>query len=68
VFFFAQRYGTDGTHDGMSTFDMMWGAYPDFRKGMYVTSYLWATLFLVESERALHRCTPIRTQPSIPTG
>lgn len=49
MFFFAQRYGTDGTHDGMSTFDMMWGAYPDFRKGMYVTSYLWATLFLVQA-------------------
>ena len=49
VFFFAQRYGTDGTHDGMSTFDLMWDAYPDFRKGMYVTSYLWATLFLVQA-------------------
>ena len=49
VFYFAQRYGTDGTHDGMSTFDTMWDAYPDFRRGMYVTSYLWATLFLVQA-------------------
>jgi hypothetical protein len=49
VFYLAQRYGTDGTHDGMSTFDAMWDAYPDFRRGMYVTSYLWATLFLVQA-------------------
>jgi glucan phosphoethanolaminetransferase (alkaline phosphatase superfamily) len=45
VFYFAQRYGTDGTHDGMSTFDAMW----EFRTGMYVTSYLWATLFLLQA-------------------
>ena len=49
VFYFAQRYGTDGTHEGMSVFDMMWDAYPDFRTGMYVTSFLWAALFLVQS-------------------
>ena len=24
-------------------------AYPEFRKGMYVTSYLWAALFLVQA-------------------
>ena len=49
VFYFAQRYGTDGTHEGMSTFDLMWDAYPDFRRGMYATSFLWATLFLVQA-------------------
>ena len=49
VFYLAQRYGTDGTHDGMSTFDTMWDIYPDFRRGMYVTSYVWATLFLVQA-------------------
>ncbi len=49
VFYFAQRYGTDGTHDGMSIFDTMWDAYPDFRRGMYVTSYLWAIVFLVQA-------------------
>ncbi len=49
VFYLAQRYGTDGTHDGMSTFDTMWDNYPDFRRGMYVTSYLWAALFLVQA-------------------
>ncbi len=49
VFYLAQRYGTDGTHDGMSTFDAMWNTYPDFRRGMYVTSYLWAALFLLQA-------------------
>ena len=49
VYFFAQRYGTDGTHEGMSTFDIMWDVYPDFRRGMYVTAYLWATLFLLQA-------------------
>ncbi len=49
AFYLAQRYGTDGTHDGMSTFDTMWDAYPDFRRGMYVTSYLWATVFLIQA-------------------
>jgi hypothetical protein len=49
VFYFAQRYGTDGTHDGMSIFDTMWETYPDFRRGMYVTSYLWAALFLLQA-------------------
>ena len=49
AFYLAQRYGTDGTHEGMSTFDAMWDAYPDFRRGMYVTSYLWAVLFLIQA-------------------
>ncbi len=49
VFFMAQRYGSDGTHDGMEGFDMMWDAYQDFRTGMYVTTYLWAALFLVQA-------------------
>jgi hypothetical protein len=49
VFFMAQRYGTDGTHEGMATFDAMWTEYEDFRRGMYVTSYLWAAVFLVQA-------------------
>jgi len=49
VFYFAQRYGTDGTHEGMSTFDTMWETYPDFRRGMYLTSNLWAALFLAQA-------------------
>jgi hypothetical protein len=49
VFYFAQRYGTDGTHDGMAVFDLMWDMYRDFRAGMYVTSYLWAALFLIQA-------------------
>lgn len=49
VFYFAQRYGTDGTHDGMANFDTMWDTYRDFGAGMYVTSYLWAALFLIQA-------------------
>jgi hypothetical protein len=49
VFYFAQRYGTDGTHDGMANFNTMWDTYRDFRAGMYVTSYLWAALFLIQA-------------------
>jgi hypothetical protein len=33
----------------MSIFDAMWDAYPDFRRGMYVTSYVRATLFLAQA-------------------
>lgn len=49
VFYMAQRYGTDGTREGMANFDAMWAAYRDFRTGMYVTNYLWAALFLAQS-------------------
>jgi hypothetical protein len=49
VFYMAQRYGTDGSHDGMATFDKMWGTYRDFRTVMYVISYWWAALFLIQA-------------------
>ncbi|MGH7643379.1 MAG: VC0807 family protein [Candidatus Dormibacteria bacterium] len=49
VFYMAQRYGTDGTHDGMANFDLMWDNYGDFRTGMYVTTFLWAALFITQS-------------------
>jgi hypothetical protein len=49
VFYMAQRYGTDGTHDGMAAFDKMWSTYRDFRTGMYVISYWWAALFLIQA-------------------
>ena len=49
VFYLAQRYGADGTHEGMSIFDTMWDTYHGFRQAMYVTSYLWAALFLVQA-------------------
>jgi hypothetical protein len=49
VFYMAQRYGTDGTHDGMATFDKMWDAYQDFRTAMYVISYWWAALFVIQA-------------------
>lgn len=49
VFYFAQRYGTDGTREGMSTFEKMWVAYPGFRHGMYRISILWAAIYLVQA-------------------
>jgi hypothetical protein len=49
VFYMAQRYGTDGTHDGMANFDAMWDISRDFRISMYVISYLWAVLFLIQA-------------------
>jgi predicted ATP-grasp superfamily ATP-dependent carboligase len=49
VFYMAQRYGTDGTHEGMEVFDKMWTEYEDFRRGMYVTSYLWAAVFIIQA-------------------
>ncbi len=49
AFYFAQRYGTDGTHEGMATFDAMWDVSRDFRTCMYLISYLWAALFLMQA-------------------
>jgi len=49
VFYMAQRYGTDGTHDGMAVFDTMWDVYPDFRTGMRVINYFWVALFFVQA-------------------
>jgi len=49
AFYMAQRYGTDGTHEGMTIFDAMWDMYQDFRTCMYVISYLWAALFLIQA-------------------
>jgi hypothetical protein len=45
----AQRYGTDGTHDGMAIFDTIWNISRDFRTSMYIISYLWAALFLIQA-------------------
>jgi hypothetical protein len=49
VFYMAQRYGSDGTHDGMAIFDEIWDVSQDFRASMYVISYLWAVLFLIQA-------------------
>jgi hypothetical protein len=49
VYYMAQRYGTDGTHEGMAVFDTMWDVYQDFRTGMYVSNYFWAAVFLVQA-------------------
>jgi uncharacterized membrane protein len=49
VFYMAQRYGTDGTNEGMAVFDMMWDAYREFRRCMYVTSGWWGVVFVVQA-------------------
>jgi len=49
VFYFAQRFGSDGTHDGMAVFDAMWTEYGEFRRSMYVISYLWAVVFVLQA-------------------
>jgi hypothetical protein len=49
LFYIAQRYGTDGTHEGMAIFEMMWASYPDFRRSMYLISAQWAALFLTQA-------------------
>lgn len=49
MFYFAQRYGTDGTSEGMAAFDKMWVAYPTFRRSMYQISIVWAAIFLVQA-------------------
>jgi hypothetical protein len=49
IFYFSQRYGSDGTKDGMAAFDKMWVAYPTFRRSMYLISVVWAVVFLVQA-------------------
>jgi hypothetical protein len=49
VFYMAQRYGTDGTYDGMAIFDKIWEVFRDFRTSMYIISYLWAALFVIQA-------------------
>jgi hypothetical protein len=49
LFYFAQRYGTDGTNGGMAAFDKMWVAYPGFRRTIYQISVVWAVVFLVQA-------------------
>jgi hypothetical protein len=49
VFYMAQRYGSDGTHAGMATFDTMWDSHRGFRTSIYTISCLWAALFLTQA-------------------
>jgi hypothetical protein len=49
LFYFSQRYGTDGTSEGMAAFDAMWVAYPAFRRSMYLISLVWTVAFLVQA-------------------
>jgi uncharacterized membrane protein len=49
AFYLAQRYGTDATNEGMAIFDTIWDNSAAFRAGMYLISYLWAALFLIQA-------------------
>ncbi|MFW0783651.1 VC0807 family protein [Gordonia sp. CPCC 206044] len=49
LFYFAQRYASDGTRDGMRVFDLMWEANPRFRTAMYAMSLAWAVTYLVQA-------------------
>ncbi len=49
MFYFAQRYGTDGTKEGMAVFDQMWVAYPGFRRSLYRITIVSAIVFLVQA-------------------
>ncbi len=49
IFYFAQRYGTDGSKEGMNAFDEMWVAYAGFRRSMYKISLVWAFVFLIQA-------------------
>ena len=63
LFYFAQRYGTDGTKDGMSVFDQMWNTYPTFRRSLYQMSLVWAAVFIVQAAvtALIIRSTPFST-------
>ncbi|HWU33575.1 MAG TPA: VC0807 family protein [Marmoricola sp.] len=49
AFYMAQRYGTDGTREGMAVFDILWERSRDFRTCLYRISYLWAGLFVIQA-------------------
>lgn len=49
IFYFTQRYGSDGSREGMRAFDMMWENYPMFRRAIYHISIVWAAAFLIQA-------------------
>ncbi|OFE15336.1 hypothetical protein BA895_06305 [Humibacillus sp. DSM 29435] len=49
MFYFVQRYGSDGTREGMAVFDRMWVVYPGFRRSMFHVTIVWAVVFLVQA-------------------
>lgn len=48
VFYFGQRYATDGTHEGMERWKALW-QYRTFRQSQYVISLVWGVVYLVEA-------------------
>lgn len=49
VFYMAQRFGTDGTREGMTVYDSIWDVSREFRVAMYVISGVWAAVFLLQA-------------------
>lgn len=49
MFYFAQRYGSDGTREGMAVFDRMWVVYPAFRRSMFHVTIVWAVVFVAQA-------------------
>lgn len=48
AFYFGQRYGTDGSHEGMEAFAGLW-RYEAFRRANYAITAVWAVVFLLEA-------------------
>lgn len=48
VFYFGQRYATDGTHDGMERYSSLW-QYRTFRRANQVISLVWGAAYLGEA-------------------
>lgn len=48
VYYFGQRYSTDGTHEGMEAWAALW-RYETFRHANYAITAVWAGVFLIEA-------------------
>jgi hypothetical protein len=48
AFYFGQRYATDGTRDGMESWNRLW-RYRQFRRAQYAITVVWAVVFLLEA-------------------
>lgn len=48
MFYFGQKFGTDGTAGGVAWWDGLW-RFPAFRRSQYLITTLWGVGFLVEA-------------------
>jgi hypothetical protein len=49
LFFFALKFGTDGTKQGVGWFYELWDKYASFRRSQYVINTVWGAGFLLEA-------------------